>query len=94
MSYKYTMNPSSQRFTISSFSTVYIFSEHLSLKYYCIFSLNKVTDFIIGEFLRLSNDTSCRYQLPVTWLIRHYLLLVTNPLVFSYQVTIYFDYEE
>jgi hypothetical protein len=49
MSYKYTINPSSQRFTISSFSTAYIFSEYLSLKYYCTFSLYKVTGFIVGE---------------------------------------------
>jgi hypothetical protein len=92
MSYKYTMNPSSQRFTISSFSTACIFSEHLSLEYYCIISLNKVTNFIIGEFLCLSNDIFCKYQLLVTWLTRHHLLLVTNLLAFSYQVTRNFDY--
>jgi len=94
MSYKYTMNPSSQRFTISSFSTAYIFSEYLFLKYYCTFSLYKVTDFTIGESPRPSKETFCRYQLPVTKLIRHHLLPVTNPLGFSYQVTRYINYEE
>jgi hypothetical protein len=52
MGYKYTMNPSSQRFTISSFSIIleYIFLESISLKYHCAFSLYKVTDFTIREF--------------------------------------------
>jgi hypothetical protein len=50
MSYKYTMNPSSQMFIISSFSPAYIFSELiLSLKYYCTFSLYKATDFTFEE---------------------------------------------
>ena len=46
MSYKYIMNPSSQRFSISSFLTflAYIFSESISLKYHCTFSLYKVTN--------------------------------------------------
>jgi hypothetical protein len=49
MSYKYTINPSNSRFTISSFLTLsaYIFSESISIKYYCTFSLCKVTDLSI-----------------------------------------------
>ena len=49
MCYKYIMNPLSQKFTISSFSTFlsYIFSESIFLKYHCIFSLYKVTDLSI-----------------------------------------------
>jgi len=39
MNYKYIMNLLSQMFTISSFFTAHIFLEHLSLEYYCIFSL-------------------------------------------------------
>jgi hypothetical protein len=44
MGYKYTMNPSSQRFTVSLFSIflVYIFSESTSLKYHCTFSPTKL----------------------------------------------------
>jgi len=46
------MNPTSQRFTISSFLTflAYIFLKSISLKYHCIFSLYKVNAFTIGEF--------------------------------------------
>jgi hypothetical protein len=92
ISYKYTMNPSSKRFTISSFFSVYIFSKHISLEYYCIFSLYKVIDFIIGESTRSSKET--RHQLSVIWLTRHHLLLVTSPLGFSYQVTKFLGYEK
>jgi hypothetical protein len=55
MGYKYTINPSSQRFTISSFLlfSVYIFSEFISLKYHYILSLYKITDFTIRESLYL-----------------------------------------
>jgi hypothetical protein len=111
MSYKYTMNSSSQKFTISSFSILlaYIFSEFIYLKYYCTFSLYKVIDFNIGEFWHPSKRIFCRYQLPITWLTRHHLLLpqllatcltrhyllpLTNILGFSYQVTRYLDYGE
>jgi hypothetical protein len=40
-SYQYQMDPSSSRFTISSFIIflAYIFSKYISLKYYCTFSL-------------------------------------------------------
>jgi hypothetical protein len=52
MGYKYAMNPTSQRFTISSFLTflAYIFSKSICLKYHCILSLYKVNAFTIGEF--------------------------------------------
>ena len=96
---------------ISSFSIVlaYIFLESTSLKYHCTFSLYKVTDFTIRESPCLSKGTFCRYQLPVTWLTRHHLLLLQlpvtcftrhyllsliNPLDFSYQVTKYLNYRE
>jgi len=90
ISYKYTMNPSNKKFTISSFFTVYIFSKHLSLKYYYIFSLYKVIDFTIRECTRPSKET--RHQLSVIWLTKHHLLLVTSPLGFSYQVTKFVSY--
>jgi hypothetical protein len=96
---------------ISSFSIflAYIFLESTSLKYHCTFSLYKVTDFTIRESPCLSKGTFCRYQLSVTWLTRHHLLLLqlpvtcftrhyllslTNPLDFSYQVTKYLNYGE
>jgi hypothetical protein len=46
MGYKYPMNSSSFRFTISLFLTfsTYIFWKSIPLKYYCIFFLYKVTD--------------------------------------------------
>jgi len=69
MCYKYIMNPSSQKFTISSFLTFlsYIFSESIFLKYLCIFFLYKVTDhFTIKESLHPSKDIFYMYQLPVT----------------------------
>jgi hypothetical protein len=98
MSYKYTMNPSSQMFTIFLFSTflVYIFSESISLKYHCTFSLYKVTDFTTGESPRPLKKTFCKHQyrsrgLPgistcyyhsywSPWLIRHHLLLAQLPI--------------
>jgi len=77
MGYKYTMNHLSQRFTISSFSTfsVCIFSESISVKYHYIFSLYKITDFIIGESLCPLKETLCKYLLLIIWLTRHHLLL-------------------
>jgi hypothetical protein len=77
MGYKYIMNSLSQSFIISSFLTFLacIFSESISLKYHCTFSLYKVIDFTIGEFSRPSYETFYRYQLPIIWLTRHHLLL-------------------
>jgi hypothetical protein len=67
MCYKYIMNPLSQKFTISSFSTFlsYIFSESVFLKYHCIFSLYKVTDFTIKESSHPSKEIFYMYQLLV-----------------------------
>jgi hypothetical protein len=77
MSYKYTINHLSQRFTISSFSTflVYIFSESISVKYHYIFSIYKVIDFIIRKSLCPLKETLCKYLLSIIWLTRHHLLL-------------------
>jgi uncharacterized membrane protein len=49
--HKYTMNASSQMFTIFSFLIflAYIFSESISLKYHYTFSLYKVIDFTIRK---------------------------------------------
>jgi hypothetical protein len=68
MSYKYTINSSSQMFTISSFSTFssFIFSDHISLKYYYIFSFYKVTNFTIKKSPHPLKEIFCKYQLPVT----------------------------
>jgi hypothetical protein len=46
ITYKYTLIPLSQRFTISA----YVFSEFIFLKYLYTFSFYKVIDFTIGEF--------------------------------------------
>jgi hypothetical protein len=77
MCYKYIMNPLSQKFTISSFSTFlsYIFSESVFLKYHCIFSLYKVTDFTIKESSHPSKEIFYMYQLLVIWLTKHHPLL-------------------
>ena len=66
MGYKYTMNPLSQRFTISLFSIflAYIFSESISLKYHCIFSLYNVTDFTIKKIPTSIKENLL--QVPVT----------------------------
>jgi hypothetical protein len=55
-------------FTISSFSTFssFIFSDHISLKYYYIFSLYKVTNFTIKKSPHPLKEIFYRYQLPVT----------------------------
>jgi hypothetical protein len=68
MGYKYTMNPSKSRFTISSFLTllIYIISESVSLRYHYSFFLCKVTNLSIWESLYLSKETICRYQLLAT----------------------------
>jgi len=60
------MNPSSQMLIISLFLTFssYIFLEFISLKYHCTFSLYKVTDFTIREFLRPLNETFYNYLSP------------------------------
>jgi hypothetical protein len=104
MCYKYTMNPSSQRFTISSFSIflAYIFLESISLKYYYGFSLYKVTDFTIGEFscplkmnlLQVLAISHLIYQiLPATTItishLTYQISSVINPFSFPYQVTRY-----
>jgi hypothetical protein len=77
MCIKYIMNPLSQKFTISSFSTFlsYIFSESIFLKYHCIFSLYKVTDFTIKESSHPSKKIFYMYQLLVIWLTKHHSLL-------------------
>ena len=64
MSYKYTMNPSSQRFTISLFSIflAHIFSEFISLKYHRIFFLHIAIDFTIKESSHLSKITFCMHR--------------------------------
>ena len=95
MSYKYTLKPFfKKKFTISSFSTAYVFLEYLSIGYYCIFSLYKVTDFTIRESSYPSKRTFYMYQLPVTWFTKHDLLPITNPLNFAWKVTRYIHYKE
>ena len=101
MSYKYTTNPSSQIFIIFSFLIflAYIFSKFISLKYYCMFSLYKVTEFTIEDSSRPSNGIFYRYQdyrlldlLGITcyyhsyWSpTRHYLLLQQLLVILTYQ---------
>jgi len=63
MCYNYTMNPSSSKFTISSFLTflAYIFSQSISLKYNCIFSIYKVIDLSIRESPLHQNESFFKY---------------------------------
>ena len=65
MGYKYPMNPSRTRFTITSCLTfsVYIFLQSISLKYHCDFSLYKVINFTIREPSRPLKETFYRYRL-------------------------------
>ena len=66
MGYKYTINLSSQRFTISSLSTAYIFSKHLSLKYCCTISLYKATNITHSVYQPFGLFLSS-YQIPWLW---------------------------
>ena len=61
---KYIMNPSNSWLTISLFLTflAYMFSEPISLKYHCTFSLYKVTDLSISDSLYPSKGTFCKYN--------------------------------
>jgi hypothetical protein len=61
--YKYIMNPSNSIFIIFSSLTflAYIFSCPIYLKYYCTFSLYKVTNLNIQESPHLLNEIFCGY---------------------------------
>jgi len=67
MNYKYPMRPLKQRFTIFILYYIYIYiyiythTEHLSLEYSCIFSLQKYTYLNIRESSPLPNKIFCRY---------------------------------
>jgi hypothetical protein len=97
MRYKYTMNPSSQGFTISSFLTfsAYIFSESISLKYHCTFCsfltkllilLRRVPTFIKENFLQISASDHLIYETPLitTTTINHLNLPDTTCYYYSY----------
>jgi hypothetical protein len=91
MSYKYIMNHSNFKFTISSFLIflAYIFSKSISLKYHCTFFFYKVTDLSIWESSYPSNKIFYRYHLLVTLTYREPPITSYQPLGFSISIHSY-----